>query len=268
MSDSPTRYEHGSTASYSTSEPSEVGGGGDDRTPRQSPRQRDALLARTHNEQSPITPPRPSLGPRSWTSVDSSPQLKRSRFSFGRRSSPEREWSVFGQRMENEGQLRSPESLRLKRRSSPQSIQNLASTTSSTLQQSRPDSILEEGSALQSPIQDSFSPIDRPENESTQSEYESDNTHDNIQSSASSLPLNENMPQKPSRLLWKIPEIPALYKNIMKCSLAYLIGSLFTFVPVLAHFIGGISSEGEKRPSPSGHMVTTVYVRIFLCFRN
>lgn len=261
MSSGLSSGKHGGSASYSPSGVGELGGGDGDRTPRQSPRLR-ASSEEANSEQWPITPPRPILGPRSWTSPNS-PPLKRNRPSFGRRRSPEREWTVFGQRMENEGQLRSPESLRLKRRSSRHSV--LDGTSSSYMAQSRPDSILEEGaSAMQSPVQETFSPEAPREDGSTLSGYDSDESHQNIESSSSSLPLNETMQKKSPWISMRMPNVPILYKNILKCSIAYLIGSLFTFVPVLAHFVGGISSEGDKRPSPSGHMVATVYV--YICY--
>lgn len=265
MSDGANDDKHGRSATYSAPEENEVGGGDGDCTPRPSPRLRAASGTEVRDEQSFITPPRPIIGPRSWTSPNSPPQrtpLRRSRPSFGRRRSPEREWSVFGQRMENEGQLRSPESLRLKRRLSRQSV--LEGTTSSLMGQSRPDSIVEEGpSAIQSPVQETFSPEVSAEDDSTLSDCDSDDSQQNVESSSSSLPMNDTTSRKAAP--WfsrKIPDIPILYKNILKCSIAYFIGSLFTFVPALAHFVGGISAGGDKRPSPSGHMVATVYVCI------
>ncbi|EIN11240.1 hypothetical protein PUNSTDRAFT_61905 [Punctularia strigosozonata HHB-11173 SS5] len=57
-----------------------------------------------------------------------------------------------------------------------------------------------------------------------------------------------------------MPTIPLLWRNILKCAVAYFIGSLFTFSPYLSRFITDVTSSGEKRPSPSGHMVATVAV--------
>ncbi|KAI0058126.1 hypothetical protein BV25DRAFT_1811380 [Artomyces pyxidatus] len=60
----------------------------------------------------------------------------------------------------------------------------------------------------------------------------------------------------------RIPNIPPLYRNILKCSTAYFIGSLFTYSPYLSRFIAELTSDGpgEIYPSPSGHMVATVAV--------
>ncbi|KAI0652901.1 Fusaric acid resistance protein-like-domain-containing protein [Cubamyces menziesii] len=63
----------------------------------------------------------------------------------------------------------------------------------------------------------------------------------------------------------KIPRIPSLtpvQRNILKCCIAYFIGSLFTFSPYLSGFIADITSDdpGDRTPSPSGHMVATVAV--------
>lgn len=53
-----------------------------------------------------------------------------------------------------------------------------------------------------------------------------------------------------------------LARNILKCCIAYFIGSLFTYSPYLSGFIADIKGgdPGERIPSPSGHMVSTVYV--------
>ena len=60
--------------------------------------------------------------------------------------------------------------------------------------------------------------------------------------------------------LLHLPTVPALYRNILKCSLAYLLGSLFTYYTPLARFISELTqdSPGEKYPSVMGHMVATV----------
>ena len=62
------------------------------------------------------------------------------------------------------------------------------------------------------------------------------------------------------RPLLHLPTLPTLYRNILKCSLAYLLGSLFTYYTPLAHFISELTqdSPGEKYPSVMGHMVATV----------
>jgi len=59
---------------------------------------------------------------------------------------------------------------------------------------------------------------------------------------------------------WQWPKLSRLHKNVLKCALAYLIASLFTFVPYLSGFLSDIPSRGKGGggPSPSGHMVATV----------
>ena len=63
---------------------------------------------------------------------------------------------------------------------------------------------------------------------------------------------------------WKrlphLPALPTLYRNILKCSLAYFLGSLFTYYPPLSRFIPELTQDGlgEKYPSAMGHMVATV----------
>ena len=63
---------------------------------------------------------------------------------------------------------------------------------------------------------------------------------------------------------WKrasyLPTLPTLYRNILKCSLAYFLGSLFTYYTPLSRFISELTQDGpgEKYPSAMGHMVATV----------
>jgi hypothetical protein len=63
---------------------------------------------------------------------------------------------------------------------------------------------------------------------------------------------------------WKrlshLPTLPTLYRNILKCSLAYFLGSLFTYYAPLSRFISELTQDGpgEKYPSAMGHMVATV----------
>ena len=65
-------------------------------------------------------------------------------------------------------------------------------------------------------------------------------------------------------LLARVPALPTLYRNILKCSLAYFIGSLFTYYTPLSRFIVELTQDGpgEKYPSATGHMVATVYVSV------
>jgi hypothetical protein len=63
---------------------------------------------------------------------------------------------------------------------------------------------------------------------------------------------------------WKrlshLPQLPTLYRNILKCSIAYFLGSLFTYYAPLSRFISELTQDGpgEKYPSAMGHMVATV----------
>ncbi|KAH9053366.1 Fusaric acid resistance protein-like-domain-containing protein [Lactarius vividus] len=64
------------------------------------------------------------------------------------------------------------------------------------------------------------------------------------------------------RLLSRVPALPTLYRNILKCSLAYFLGSLFTYYAPLSRLIVELTQDGpgEKYPSAAGHMVATVAV--------
>lgn len=62
-----------------------------------------------------------------------------------------------------------------------------------------------------------------------------------------------------------------IWINILKCSLAYTLATLFTFVPSLAHLVARIGASGRGDdawvPSRAGHMAATVYelVRLSDC---
>ncbi|KAI0267057.1 hypothetical protein BC834DRAFT_872327 [Gloeopeniophorella convolvens] len=67
---------------------------------------------------------------------------------------------------------------------------------------------------------------------------------------------------KTQSLMSRLPTLPTLYRNILKCSLAYFLGSLFTYYGPLSRFISELTQDGpgEKYPSATGHMVATVAV--------
>lgn len=72
-----------------------------------------------------------------------------------------------------------------------------------------------------------------------------------------------NRPQaSSSRQTWRpsLPTLSPLSRNILKCCVAYFIGSLFTYSPYLSGLIADITGgdPGERAPSPSGHIVTTM----------
>ncbi len=43
--------------------------------------------------------------------------------------------------------------------------------------------------------------------------------------------------------LWHLPTLPTIYRNILKCILAYFLGSLFTYYPPLSRFIVGLTQD-------------------------
>lgn len=63
-------------------------------------------------------------------------------------------------------------------------------------------------------------------------------------------------------LSYRLPTVPLLYRNIFKCSLAYLIASLFTFSPYLSGVIRDFPTYGnfERRPVSNGYLVAAVFV--------
>lgn len=59
-----------------------------------------------------------------------------------------------------------------------------------------------------------------------------------------------------------LPTLTPLQRNILKCSVAYFLGSLFTFSPYLSNLLADLTNYGggDTSPSPVGHIVATVYV--------
>jgi hypothetical protein len=175
-----------------------------------------------------------------------------------------REWTLFGQRLEDEGQLRTAETPTLKRRAS------------------RAVGLLSESQALESILSDGTTPPDHsrcPSPEANQSfpglaisnngnnrlsddgpepNYDSDDSdtfsHHSVHSQHATEPRN----------WFRLPTLTVMQKNILKCAVAYFLGSLFTFNSFLSGYMSNVTT-GTGHPSPSGHMVATVCVASSFC---
>lgn len=138
-------------------------------------------------------------------------------------------WTVFGQVMENEGL-------------SPRSPMSAAWMTPRTPKSAKwPHLRPSHGydSLMQRLSEDVSPPRPQPVPEV---EHESD--------SDVSEPASEP-PQNPAKWTqWRPSDIPLLYRNIFKCAVAYLIATLFTFVPWLSSFI----HDSTNSPVPLTHM--------------
>lgn len=177
----------------------------------------------------------------------------------------QREWTVFGQLMENEDFYNDYRSLRMKKRSSRRTIRDSAilSEQNTILDREEPNL---SSSVFASPTREPIS-LNIPDYDSSDSDHENDDSEQDSsntsRSSTTPRPTDSSPPSSKGSRFFQLPSLPPmsiLYKNIIKCAVAYFIASLFTYVPVLSRFIGNITSEGERTPSPSGHMVATVYV--------
>jgi hypothetical protein len=166
--------------------------------------------------------------------------------SFRRSQLPrERQWTLFGQVMENE--LRDSESRRVKKRLSRVSSESLGSHLSSSY--TRED----RESRVQSPVEG----LPPSRDDVSEDDYDSDTSE--TATTPSRPPLVEPAPG------WYFtryfPTVTTLHRSIIKCVIAYFITSLFTFSPYLSGFVADITSDaepGNTRPSPAGHMVATV----------
>jgi hypothetical protein len=184
----------------------------------------------------------------------------------------EREWTLFGQRMENEGQLRASgvdfgaATYRLSRNLRSPNMEESNTydsrlTASSESGLSVEQNVYTTGSAVQSPaadpsMPDPFDAATNPGHGQTVSSY--DFTYDSDDTSSTHSVEQQPSPVvlTPKKTSWGIPTLTPLHRNILKCGIAYFIGSLFTFNPYLSGLISDITSASG--PSPSGHMVATV----------
>ena len=199
------------------------------------------------------TPSRPSYRLRSVTEPVAPPQVRKN----GKQRGGEREWTVFGQLMEDSAQFGQRGSIRLKKRSSKRSILASEYSTHSVNTPSRPRSVLTlidgDESVVQSPVQDRFPHEPRPEPVDSDPEEQ---PGDSRQS-----PTEHPSWRRPLRRLKGLLtlNLSVLQRNVLKCAIAYFIASLFTYITPLSHLLGSITSDGDRTPSPSGHMVATVY---------
>ncbi|KAG5735641.1 hypothetical protein E4T56_gene6971 [Termitomyces sp. T112] len=184
-------------------------------------------------------------------------------------------WTLFGQLMENEGQLPTTPATPGGRRPStsghpiPQESHiltpNLTTSRSSIIDpflDMRTVADGDEQSVLRLPCGASSSggsAIPTNDDDYDSSDSESD---EEIEQSLSS----EQFPI-PWYSLQRVPSVPVLYRNVLKCAIAYFIASLFTFNPFLANLLSSITSYGDldhgsrsREPFPSGHMVATIAV--------
>ena len=161
---------------------------------------------------------------------------------------PEHQWSLFGQLMENEGFLHLSTQSTPQRGSDNDHFAREASSASGL--SPTPASI---GLPYaQAPSRDvSRSRTHNVVNDSTTHEYDTDD-YSSIASTC--------LPPTPVKRSWfsSLPfgqfHLSTVYRNILKCAIAYFIASLFTFSPFLSRIISDMNSS----PSSSGHMVATV----------
>ncbi|TFY71629.1 hypothetical protein EVG20_g1380 [Dentipellis fragilis] len=184
-----------------------------------------------------------------------------------RQTSPQDpEWSVFGQLMESESRVPPPPPL-IERGSSRTlaRLETAPTRRKKTMLSSEGDP---DRPRMQSPVSDpgldSGWPPEvphehQPETSSFSSEDESDRSTDSpTDGDASANPK----PKVPWYSASRIPSLSPLQRNILKCSIAYFIASLFTYNSYLSGLITKVTLDGPQEwyPSPSGHMVATVAV--------
>jgi len=206
---------------------------------------------------------RPSIGDRSVTSpvtrrranttTSNRPLSNTSRRTPG--STPrEQEWSLFSQLMQNEGQIRTPSSAH-------KHPGNRVSSGRATAVATVAEDPFLAPAPVQSPAEEEngfHSFASQPPSDESSDEEDS---HSEVHSDASSQSSYTSAATTHVKSRWPaIPAIPLLYRNILKCAIAYFIASLFTYSPYLSQFIRDLVPYGlgGNKPLPSGHMVATV----------
>lgn len=207
--------------------------------------------------------------PESFSRHGATPSTPTSAQRSRRRRRSGQEWSLFSELMENEGQIigtprheQGPSSPRLNRRNSrqeqgsssptlnrrssraPGTPHNLTGNVPRTV--SSPAQFREEEYFL------------AEESEQEDSDLDSDSEHAASDSTSGSSFVAE---EPRTGLRDRLENIPTLYKNIFKCALAYLIGSLFTFSPFFSRLIADLTpGDDSSTLTSSGHMVATMSV--------
>lgn len=195
--------------------------------------------------------------------------------SFTRRSqyerpSQDREWTVFGQLMEDEARLRAPPTrgpgtARSTKNNTPRAVsegmQSYFEGTPSPLGDRHP--FLTDSPPNTEPLGDTTGTLRNgaPRYSPSYTDDSSENSDpDRSSHDASQLHSSSSRKWYSIQKLPTIPTLSPLYRNILKCCIAYFIGSLFTFSPYLSGFIADITGDdpGDRVPSPSGHMVATM----------
>jgi hypothetical protein len=187
---------------------------------------------------------------------------------------PEHQWTLFGQLMENEGQLPSPRSISASssrnKVSTPRRNEHDASWSgSAAARRSNGDPLLDvhwqSAAEDNDPAESSDDTARLPRRTYSTPSAENDSNYDSDSDSDTTDPPSPISPETSERkasgsFINRIPPMPVLYRNVLKCSIAYFIASLFTFSPHLSSFISDLTSHGPgpHTPFPSGHMVATM----------
>lgn len=206
---------------------------------------------------------------------------------------PKHQWTLFEQLMENEGQLRSPGGRTGRRpsRSGRSDAPDSSGGGEASAGERDPflDVVVEDSpgrSRSRSPIIPTLASVHEDtdsDSDTSGGEYDSDSSATSTSSASGQVtPTGPQPPAPPPTLLSRIRALPSrlptlsvLHRNILKCAIAYFVASLFTFNPYLSGLMSDLTTFAVphrnsfltmgKRPTPSGHMVATMYV-LFLGF--
>lgn len=218
----------------------------------------------------PVQPTRPALTEQRSLSCDTNlrtstinnePRTSAATRNFGSLSSHVHQWSLFGQLMDHESQLRDsgavppgPRQTSLDRHSRRSQVSYF---TQSPVEEPSSDVYVARFPAQVADAPQARSAQDvRSEQESATEEEVASEGSEETATTTTRVSRTGITRWIPSR----VPTIPLLWKNMLKCSVAYFIASLFTFHPSLSRFFGDMTSDGSggSGPYPSAHLIATM----------
>lgn len=166
-------------------------------------------------------------------------------------SHAQHQWSLFGHIMEDERQFRSSAPIPIGPSSDRSSHISQVSSAIRSQTNGPASDVFATRLVTHPQVQDIY-----PEQEQESTAHEEGSSEDSEETAITATRVSGTGITRwiPSR----VPTIPLLWKNMFKCSVAYFIGSLFTFHPSLSRFFGDLASNGAGGPYPSAHLIATM----------
>lgn len=184
----------------------------------------------------------------------------------------QREWTVFEGAMAHNREQNKATSVSLRRPTNMRSQSSFYADPALNSIDNVPDATTRAASPVfkESVAHERYDPSDEGEDEEAEEEAGegiSQSDDEDTQTSESSADGSRERPDVPlwRRAVLKVSgfRLTPLQKNILKCSIAYFIASLFTYNRALSHFVAIMQDDGpdgRRYPNPGGHMIATMFV--------